>query len=95
MRAFVQFLLIISPALAYAQDSAATALSRHILTNEGVITLAKAGFDELFIVERIKTSRVRFDTTIAGLVALKEAGISEDLIRAMATEDRLRNPTPS
>jgi hypothetical protein len=92
MRSIVFLLLVVLPAS--AQQYAATTLSRHILTNDGVISLAKAGFDELFIVERIKTSRTRFDTTVPGLIAMKEAGVSEDLIRIMAQEDRLRNPTP-
>src|ERR1700685_307577 len=85
MRSIVFFLLLVLPAS--AQQYAATTLSRHILTNDGVISLAKAGFDELFIVERIKTSRTRFDTTVPGLIAMKEAGVSEDLIRMMALED--------
>src|ERR1700685_3162477 len=92
MRSIVFFLLLVLPAS--AQQYAATTLSRHILTNDGVISLAKAGFDELFIVERIKTPRTRFDTTVPGLIAMKEAGVSEDLIRIMAQEDRLRNPMP-
>ena len=79
-------LLLALPVL--AQDLAVTALSRHILTNESVVTLAKAGFDELFIVERIKTSRTRFDMSVQGLVSLKEAGVTEDLIDVMALQDR-------
>jgi len=62
MRGVVYFLLLVPPVL--AQDLAVTALSRHILTNESIITLAKAGFDELFILERIKTSRTRFDMSV-------------------------------
>ena len=79
-------LLLALPVL--AQDLAVTALSRHILTNESVVTLAKAGFDELFIAERIKTSRTRFDMSVQGLVSLKEAGVTEDLIDVMALQDR-------
>ena len=71
----------------HAQEYAASLISRHVLTNDGVITLAKAGFDELFIVERIRTSRAKFDTSIEGLVALKQAGLSEDVIRLIAQRD--------
>ena len=85
MRGFSLFLLTLLPAA--AQDFTVTTLSRHVLTNDGVIMLAKAGFDELFIVERIRTSRTRFDTTVEGLVALKQAGVSEDLIRVLAAHD--------
>jgi hypothetical protein len=78
--------LLVAPA-ASAQDYAAAMMSRHVLTNEGVITLAKAGFDEMFIVERIRTSRAKFDASVEGLVALKQAGISEDIIRVIAQRD--------
>ena len=80
------FLFLILPVL--AQEFAVTALSQHILTNDGVITLAKAGFDELFIVERIRTSRTRFDMSVEGMVSLKGAGVTEDLIDLMALQDR-------
>lgn len=86
--------LPIVSAPAVAQDYTVTTLSRHILTNEGVIALAKAGFDELFIIERIRTSRTKFDTTVPGLIAMKDAGVSEDLIRVMALEDRRTYPVP-
>lgn len=54
------------------------------LTNDNVVTLAKAGFDELFILQLIRSSRTNFDTSVPGLVALKQAGVSEELIRLMA-----------
>ena len=85
MRGMLLFLLAVLPAA--AQDFTVAALSRHTLTNESVITLARAGFDELFIFERIVHSRTRFDTSVEGMVALKQAGVSEDLIRIMAARD--------
>jgi hypothetical protein len=60
------FFMALWPAV--AQEPAAPPLSRHLLTNDSVIMLAKAGFDELFIVERIHTSRTRFDTSVEGLI---------------------------
>jgi hypothetical protein len=86
------FLAALLPAV--AQDLTVTPLSRHLLTNDSVIMLAKAGFDELFIIERIHTSRTRFDTSVEGLVALKQAGVSEDLIRVIALHDLHNYPTP-
>jgi hypothetical protein len=88
MRAVAVLFLAASALRLSAQEFTITTLSRHVLTNEGVILLAKAGFDELFIIERIRTSRTRFDTSVDGLVALKQAGVSEDLIRVMALEDQ-------
>jgi hypothetical protein len=92
MRVLAALLLIYLPAA--AQEYTVTALSRHVLTNDNIITLAKAGFDELFIIERIRTSRTQFDTSVQGLVALKQAGLTEDLIRVMALQDLRTYPTP-
>jgi hypothetical protein len=79
---------------ASAQDFNVVTLSRHVMTNDGVISMAKAGFDELFIIERIHTSRSHFDTSVEGLVALKLAGVSEDVIRVMAAQDVRSYPLP-
>ena len=92
MRGMSLLLLLSLPAA--AQDFTVASLSRHTLTNDSVITLAKAGFDELFIFERIVHSRTRFDTTVEGMVALKQAGVSEDLIRVMAARDVRPFPIP-
>jgi len=70
---------LLLPQAAPAQEYAA---------NEGVVALAKAGFDEYFIVERIRTSRTKLDATVQGLISLKDAGLSEDLIREVALQDR-------
>jgi hypothetical protein len=78
-----------------AQDYTVTVLSRERLTNASVIKLSRAGFDELFIIERIHTSRTDFDTSVEGLIALKQAGVSEDLIHVVAQEDlRKQQPAP-
>lgn len=86
MQAAAWLLFLVPPVL--AQDYSATAFSKRILTNESVVTLAKAGFDELFIVERIRTSRTRFDMSVDGMVSLRAAGVTEDLIGVMALQDR-------
>ena len=70
--------------LANAQQFTITQLKQQPLTNENIVTLAKAGFDELFILQLIRSSRTTFDTSVQGLVVLKQAGVSEDLIRQMA-----------
>jgi len=69
---------------AFAQQFTTEPLKQQPLTNESVVTLAKAGFDELFILQLIHSSRTNFDTSVQGLVVLKQAGVSEDLIRLMA-----------
>jgi hypothetical protein len=78
-------LLLIPPVA--AQDYAAASVSRRVLTNEGVVELARAGFDELFIIERIRTSRSHFDASAQGLLSLTETGLSEEIINAIALQD--------
>jgi hypothetical protein len=82
MRLLCAALLTISAAS--AQQFSVEKLKQQPLTNENVVTLAKAGFDELFILQLIRSSRTNFDTSVQGLVVLKQAGVSEELIRLMA-----------
>ena len=63
MRRILLSLLALLP----AQDFTVATLSRHAITKDSVVTGANADFDELFIIERIHTSRTRFDTTVEGL----------------------------
>ena len=69
---------------AAAQQFTVAQMAHQPLTNDSVVTLAKAGFDELFLLQLIRNSRTNFDTSVEGLVSLKKAGVSEDLIRLMA-----------
>jgi len=57
--------------------------NRNVVTNRDVVALARAGFNEEFIVSTILTSRTRFDTTPKALAALARQGLSEGVIRAM------------
>jgi hypothetical protein len=82
MRVLLAAVLMMVPCL--AQQFTVAQLAHQPLTNENVVTLANAGFDELFILQLIRTSRTSFDTSVPALVALKESGVSEDLIRMMA-----------
>jgi hypothetical protein len=82
MRVLCALLLTILPVA--AQQPAAVQLTHQPLNNESILTLAKAGFDEMFLMQLIHTSRTNFDTSVQGLVLLKQAGLSEDLIRMMA-----------
>jgi hypothetical protein len=58
-------------------------LTQNQLTNHDIVTLAKAGFNEDFILDFIGMSRTRFDTSVSGLADLAKDGLSERLIRAM------------
>jgi hypothetical protein len=78
----------------YAQEFTISQLAHQPLTNESIVTLAKAGFDELFILDLIHHSRTNFDTSVDGLVALKKTGVSEDLIRMMAMPQATPSASP-
>jgi hypothetical protein len=80
----VLWALLLIAASATAQQFTTTTLAHQPLTNENIVTLAKAGFDELFILQLVRTSRTNFDISVEGLVGLKQAGVSEELIRSMA-----------
>jgi hypothetical protein len=53
------------------------------MTNQDVIKLVKAKVPEDLIVAKIKQSKTRFDTSVDGMVALKEAGVSDSLLAVM------------
>lgn len=53
------------------------------LTNSGVLSMVKAGFSEGIIIEKIRTSTTQFDTSVEALMALKEAGVTDNVIRLM------------
>jgi len=58
-------------------------LTRDMLTNRDVITLANAGLSEQFIIQVVNTSRTRFDTTAEGLADLAKHGITEPILWAV------------
>jgi len=53
------------------------------MTNRDVIRLVKAKISDDIIMAKIRQSKTRFDTSTEGLVALKEAGVSDELINVM------------
>jgi len=60
---------------AFAQDET--------MTNEEVITLAKAGLNQSIIINKIKTSKSNFDLSTDGLIKLKQANVSDAVVTAM------------
>ena len=55
------------------------------MTNRDVIALVKAKISDDIIITKIRQSKTRFDTSTDGLVALKQAGVSDQLIAVMVT----------
>lgn len=69
------FLLAVSVSLVSGDDAA--------LTNEDIVSLIRAGLGAEVIIAKIKTSATKFDTSVEELLALKDAGVEDDVIAAM------------
>lgn len=72
----------------YIDDSAAQPTSpsppaSDALTNNDVVKMVKAKLGEDIIISTISSSACNFDTGVNGMVRLKEAGVSDPVIKAM------------
>jgi hypothetical protein len=90
---YLPVLWILGMNLAWATGPEKASLPRTVLTNEGIVVLARAGYGERFIADLIKQRPVRFDTTVDGLAFLAEQGISENLVRKMVEAERTDSAT--
>lgn len=61
--------------------------SELLIKNEDVIQMARAGLSSEVILAKIRSSDCKFDTSPSSLVAMKEAGVPEDVLMEM-----VRNP---
>ncbi len=59
------------------------AASSAVMTNRDVIQLTKAKISENTIISKMKRSKTKFDVSTDGLVALKNAGVTDAVISAM------------
>lgn len=76
------------PALALPATPANQAGVERMLNNEGLVVLARAGYNERFLLELIQAQPGRFDTSVEGLVYLAKQGISEKIVRAVMAAQR-------
>ena len=53
------------------------------LTNDEVISLAKAGLSDSVIISKIRSSKSNFDLSTDSLIKLKQSGISDEVVAAM------------
>jgi hypothetical protein len=67
-------------------------LHRNVLSNRDVVTLAKAGFDEEFLVNIIVSSRSHFDTSADALAALAEQGVTQRIVEVMMNPEVAGSP---
>jgi hypothetical protein len=73
--------------------SLALAQGKKPLTNDDVLQMVKAGFQESMIIKTIEANDANYDVSVQALMALKKAGVSQPVIEAMlAAEARKRVP---
>ena len=60
---------------------------KNALTNEGLVILAEAGYDEEFILDLMKMKNCRFDTSAEGLAYMATHGLTERLVKAALQAD--------
>jgi hypothetical protein len=58
-------------------------LNSQVLTNADVLSMAQAELGDAVIIDKIKSSQCRFDTTPSALVTLKQAGVSQPVLDAV------------
>jgi len=86
---------IIGSSMLAAANAQTTAVSsslrptipRHVLSNEGIVQLSEAGYDQNFLVNLIQQKQTRFDTSVEGLAFLAEHGIPENIVRFMIANE--------
>ena len=82
MRRLIIALLLAAPLAALAAP----------LTNQDVITLIRGGLGEAVVLQAIDTSEPAFDTSAAGLLALKNGGASDAVIQRVLSRSQAVKP---
>jgi hypothetical protein len=57
--------------------------AQDVLTNDGVVKMVKAGLPDSVIIQKIRTSERKFDTSADALIQLKGAGVPDKIIETM------------
>lgn len=66
----------------------------HVITNSDVISMTKAGIGEHTIILAIQRGPVKFDISPEALIALKRAGVSDQVLNAILSAPREVSPEP-
>jgi hypothetical protein len=64
-------------------QTSANVVKPHFIDNDAVIKMSKAGLDDAVIIQTIQTQPGHYDTAPDNLIALKTAGVSQQVIAAM------------
>ena len=78
VHSLIALLVLLSACIAFSQQNTPAPL-----TNDSIVKMVKGGLAEPTIVSAIEASDVQFDVSADGLIALKQAGISDTVIQAM------------
>jgi hypothetical protein len=78
-------ILILIPCICSAQAMA------DVLNNETVVTMTKAGLPKSLILAKIQNSNTNFDVSVDAMIALKNQGVDDDVLTAMATKGSTGN----
>ena len=79
----VRFVMAVLVALALTQGAFARGQAGDVLTNDDVIRMVQAQLSTNIILTTIRSANAKFDLSPSGLIALKDAGVSEQIIEAM------------
>jgi len=74
------------------KDQKGQELARQPLTNESIIGLVKIGFSDETIISMIQHEPGNYSLVAADVIALKQAGVSEKVIRAMLSKSAGGHP---
>lgn len=80
--------------LAMLMCAALVAISQEALTNDAIIKLVKAGISEPVLLGMVNSQPGKYSTKVDDLIALKEAGVTDKVIAAMAAK-ALSAPSPA
>ncbi len=75
-----------------AAQQPSSAATTHPLTNQDVVRMTKASFDDATILKTIDSHNASFDLSVDALLRLKELGVSQPVIQAMLATGPDRKP---
>jgi len=71
------------------------AIAQDTLSNESVVKMVKSGLGESLVVSMVQNQPGKYSLSPDDLVKLKEAGVSEKILEAMATKSAGGGPAPA
>ncbi|WP_374950692.1 hypothetical protein [Mucilaginibacter sp.] len=75
--------LIVNQSLAQSKSKKQAVSASDLITNSTVVSLHQAGLDDDLIISKLQGGQAKFDLSAAKLIDLKNAGISNGVIKAM------------